>query len=91
MRQGGPPVLERGAELGIGGFLVVRDEAKGLRVAKREPTMGLRGIPEGEIVVTDHRGRLRRGRRPRENARGRALAVGVLLSSPLAFGGGSSF
>jgi alkylation response protein AidB-like acyl-CoA dehydrogenase len=34
---------------GIGGFLVVRDEAKGLVIGKREPTMGLRGIPEAEI------------------------------------------
>jgi alkylation response protein AidB-like acyl-CoA dehydrogenase len=44
---------ERGEDLGIGGFLAVRDEAKGLRVTKREPTMGLRGIPEGEIVFED--------------------------------------
>jgi alkylation response protein AidB-like acyl-CoA dehydrogenase len=44
---------ERGADLGIGGFLAVRDEAKGLRVAKREATMGLRGMPEGELVFED--------------------------------------
>jgi 3-sulfinopropanoyl-CoA desulfinase len=47
-----------GAELGIGGFLVVRDEKgsvtpKGFRVGKREPTMGLRGIPETEIILED--------------------------------------
>jgi len=41
---------ERGQELGIGGFLAVRDESKGLRVARREQTMGLRGMPEGELV-----------------------------------------
>jgi alkylation response protein AidB-like acyl-CoA dehydrogenase len=41
---------ERGQEQGIGGFLAVRDEAKGLRVSRREQTMGLRGMPEGEIV-----------------------------------------
>ncbi len=41
---------ERGEELGIGGFLAVRDEAKGLRVTKREQTMGLRGMPEGELT-----------------------------------------
>jgi alkylation response protein AidB-like acyl-CoA dehydrogenase len=41
---------ERGQEQGIGGFLAVRDEAKGLRVTRREQTMGLRGMPEGEIV-----------------------------------------
>ena len=41
---------EKGAELGIGGFLAMPDEAKGLRVARREKTMGLRGMPEGELV-----------------------------------------
>jgi alkylation response protein AidB-like acyl-CoA dehydrogenase len=44
---------ERGQELGIGGFLAVHDQAKGLRFPKREPTMGLRGMPEGEIVFED--------------------------------------
>jgi alkylation response protein AidB-like acyl-CoA dehydrogenase len=44
---------ERGEEQGIGGFLAVRDEAKGLRMARREPTMGLRGMPEGELVFED--------------------------------------
>src|SRR5690348_7328074 len=42
---------ERGEELGIGGFLAVRDKTKGLRVGKREQTMGLRGMPEGEIIL----------------------------------------
>jgi alkylation response protein AidB-like acyl-CoA dehydrogenase len=41
---------ERGEELGIGGFLTVRDEAKSLRVSRREETMGLRGMPEGELT-----------------------------------------
>src|SRR5215475_2846728 len=40
---------EHGDELGIGGFLAVRDQSKGLRVGKREQTMGLRGMPEGEL------------------------------------------
>jgi len=44
---------EAGRELGIGGFLAVRDEAKGLRIARREKTMGLRGMPEGELVFED--------------------------------------
>jgi alkylation response protein AidB-like acyl-CoA dehydrogenase len=44
---------ERGRELGIGGFLAVGDQAKGLCVPKREPTMGLRGMPEGEIAFED--------------------------------------
>jgi len=41
---------ERGEDLGIGGFLAVRDDTKGLRLARREQTMGLRGMPEGELV-----------------------------------------
>jgi 3-sulfinopropanoyl-CoA desulfinase len=41
---------ERGEDVGIGGFLAVRDEAKGLRVVRREQTMGLRGMPEGELA-----------------------------------------
>jgi alkylation response protein AidB-like acyl-CoA dehydrogenase len=41
---------ERGQELGVGGFLAVRDESKGLRVGRREQTMGLRGMPEGELT-----------------------------------------
>jgi len=44
---------EDGAELGIGGFLAVRGTAPGLRIGKREPTMGLRGIPETEIILED--------------------------------------
>jgi alkylation response protein AidB-like acyl-CoA dehydrogenase len=41
---------EEGEELGIGGFLAVRDEHKGLRVTKHAQTMGLRGMPEGELT-----------------------------------------
>ncbi len=44
---------ERGEDLGIGGFLAVRDEAKGLTMSRREKTMGLRGIPEGELVFEE--------------------------------------
>ena len=44
---------EQGEEQGIGGFMAVRDETPGLRIVKREPTMGLRGIPEAEIVFED--------------------------------------
>jgi alkylation response protein AidB-like acyl-CoA dehydrogenase len=46
-------VFDNGKELGIGGFLAVRGEAPGLRFVRREPTMGLRGIPEGELVFED--------------------------------------
>src|SRR5512144_869981 len=41
---------ERGEELGLGGFLAVREQSKGLRIGRREQTMGLRGMPEGEII-----------------------------------------
>jgi alkylation response protein AidB-like acyl-CoA dehydrogenase len=41
---------ERGGEEGIGAFIVVRDETQGLRIGRREPAMGLRGLPETEIV-----------------------------------------
>jgi 3-sulfinopropanoyl-CoA desulfinase len=43
----------KGEEEGIGGFIAVRDETKGLRIGKREPAMGLRGIPEAEIIFED--------------------------------------
>lgn len=50
-------VFEDGAEQGIGGFIVVRDPGtsapKGMVVGKREPAMGVRGLPETEIVL-DH-------------------------------------
>jgi alkylation response protein AidB-like acyl-CoA dehydrogenase len=41
-----------GVEQGIGGFLAVGG-TPGLIVGKREPAMGLRGIPETEIIFTD--------------------------------------
>jgi butyryl-CoA dehydrogenase len=44
---------EAGDDLGVGGFLAVRGEADGLRMSKREPTMGLCGMPEGELVFED--------------------------------------
>ncbi len=44
---------ETGTEEGIGGFLAIRDETEGLRVLDREPTMGLRGIPEAEIAFEE--------------------------------------
>ena len=40
-------------EEGIGGFLAIRDENPGLVIGSREPTMGLRGIPETEILLQD--------------------------------------
>ncbi len=46
-------MVEDGRDLGIGGFLAIRDETKGLRIGRREPTMGLRGIPEAEIIFEE--------------------------------------
>ena len=50
-------VYRGGDEQGIGGFIVVRnpetEEPKGLVVGTREPAMGVRGIPETEIVLED--------------------------------------
>ena len=44
---------EAGRFEGIGGFMAVRDETPGLEIHAREPTMGLRGIPEAEISFTE--------------------------------------
>ncbi|MDA0815903.1 MAG: acyl-CoA dehydrogenase family protein [Acidobacteria bacterium] len=41
---------EQGEELGIGGFLAIRDVTRGLSFGRREPTMGLRGLPEMEVL-----------------------------------------
>ncbi len=44
---------EGGVEQGIGGFMAILDETEGLSIGKREPTMGLRGIPEMEVIFSD--------------------------------------
>ncbi len=46
-------VFEDGEEQGIAGFIAVRDEAPGLVIGTREPAMGLRGIPETEVLFED--------------------------------------
>jgi alkylation response protein AidB-like acyl-CoA dehydrogenase len=43
-------VFEEGVEQGIGGFIAIRGEHDGLKIGRREPAMGLRGIPETEII-----------------------------------------
>lgn len=43
-------VIEGGEERGIGGFIAFLGE-EGLKVGAREPAMGLRGIPETEIIL----------------------------------------
>lgn len=50
---------EAGNDQGIGGFMVHLSEpgaleGKGFRIGVREPTMGLRGIPEAEVIMEDH-------------------------------------
>jgi alkylation response protein AidB-like acyl-CoA dehydrogenase len=45
-------VFEDGVPQGIGSFIALQDEP-GLIVGRREPTMGLRGIPETEILLED--------------------------------------
>jgi 3-sulfinopropanoyl-CoA desulfinase len=46
-----------GKEQGIAGFVVVRDAENntpaGLVIGRREPAMGVRGIPETEIILKD--------------------------------------
>jgi hypothetical protein len=46
-------VYEDGNPGGIAGFLAVRGEHPGLKIGNREPAMGLRGIPETEIIFED--------------------------------------
>jgi alkylation response protein AidB-like acyl-CoA dehydrogenase len=46
-------LIEDGRDQGIAGFIAVRGEDQGLKVGRREPTMGLRGIPETEILLED--------------------------------------
>ena len=41
---------EQGVEEGIAGFIAIRDETPGLTFGQREPTMGLRAIPEMEVI-----------------------------------------
>ena len=44
-------VVDDGEFQGIGGFIAVRDQDPGLRIGKREPAMGLRGLPETEVYL----------------------------------------
>ncbi len=46
-------VMENGENKGIGGFIAVRGEDEGLKIGRREPAMGLRGIPETEVIFED--------------------------------------
>ncbi len=49
-------VIEDGRDQGIGGFIVQRngeDDPRGLIVARRIPSMGLKGMPEAELRFAD--------------------------------------
>jgi alkylation response protein AidB-like acyl-CoA dehydrogenase len=46
-------VIEGGNDIGIGGYIAIRDEDKGLVIGDREPAMGLRGIPETRVEFHD--------------------------------------
>jgi len=46
-------LFEDGEEQGIAGFIALRDDDDGLVIGDREPTMGLRGIPETKVHFRD--------------------------------------
>ncbi len=46
-------IMEHGQDKGIGAFIALRDEDEGLVIGAREPTMGLRGIPEARVHFRD--------------------------------------
>lgn len=63
-------IVDQGEAQGIGGFLVFPEDP-GFEVGKREPTMGLRGIPETALHFTNMRLPAERLVRPQEGvARG---------------------
>lgn len=46
-------LIEDGEPQGIAGFIALRGETPGLVIGRREPAMGLRGIPETEVLFED--------------------------------------
>jgi alkylation response protein AidB-like acyl-CoA dehydrogenase len=46
-------VMENDVAQGIAGFIAIRDETPGLKIGKREPAMGVRGIPETFVDFHD--------------------------------------
>ena len=48
-------IVVDGQSTGIGGFVMERDGLAGLSVGRREPAMGIRGIPEAEVILEDVR------------------------------------
>jgi alkylation response protein AidB-like acyl-CoA dehydrogenase len=48
-------VMDGETDQGIAGFLAYRDQDEGLIIGTREPAMGLRGIPETQVLMRDMR------------------------------------
>ena len=46
-------VFDDGVDQGIGAFLALRGETEGLRIGRRCYAMGMRGIPETEVIFED--------------------------------------
>jgi alkylation response protein AidB-like acyl-CoA dehydrogenase len=46
-------LFEGGVSQGIVGFIALRDQTPGLVIGAREPAMGVRGIPETEVLFED--------------------------------------
>jgi alkylation response protein AidB-like acyl-CoA dehydrogenase len=46
-------VMKNDQSLGIAGFIAVRDQSEGLITGAREPAMGMRGIPETEVIFNN--------------------------------------
>lgn len=46
-------VMENGIEQGIAGFIAILDETPGLKIGRRTPAMGVRGIPETDVTFED--------------------------------------
>ena len=46
-------VLDNGIEQGIAGFIAILDQTPGLKIGRRTPAMGVRGIPETDVTFED--------------------------------------
>lgn len=48
-------VVADGQSKGIGGFVMEREGLQGFSIGRREPAMGIRGIPESEVILENVR------------------------------------
>jgi len=48
-------VVVNGQSTGIGGFVMEREGLEGFSIGRREPAMGIRGIPESEVILENVR------------------------------------